>query len=141
MSIVEYHGGPITHHYLMKKSKSELASMYMDLLKIRDQQRRQYARKSPRGDVLNEEQILTLWLGAFRYYCGRKSYAVSSFCDLLIAQWPSLPERTRELIRRDLEEEFERDERARAEGRQFLPLGLDCDRDAWRRVRDLWGAS
>ena len=90
---------------------------------------------------MSEEQILTLWLGAFRYYCGRKSYAVGSFCDLLIAQWPELPERTRALIRRDLEEEFERDERARAEGRQYLPLGWDCDRDAWQRVRDLWGAS
>lgn len=28
MSIVEYRGGPITHRYLMKKSKRELKDMY-----------------------------------------------------------------------------------------------------------------
>lgn len=27
----------------------------------------------------------TLWIGAFRYYCGRKTYAVQEFCNLLIA--------------------------------------------------------
>lgn len=87
---------------------------------------------------MSEEQILTLWLGAFRYYCGRRSYAVSSFCDLLIAQWPALPERTRALIRRELEEDFECDARARADGLKYLPLGMDCDRAEWQRVRDLW---
>lgn len=32
MSIVEYKGGPITHRYLMKKSKDELASMALKWL-------------------------------------------------------------------------------------------------------------
>ena len=36
MSIVEFNGGPVTHRYLMNKTKSELASMYMDLLRIRE---------------------------------------------------------------------------------------------------------
>ena len=45
MSVFEYHGGPITHHYLMKKSKSELASMYMDLLRIHAQQLRRSVAK------------------------------------------------------------------------------------------------
>lgn len=33
MGIIEICGGPVTHRYLMKKSKSELASLYLDLLK------------------------------------------------------------------------------------------------------------
>ena len=33
MSIVEFKGGPITVRYLERKRKSELARMYMDLLK------------------------------------------------------------------------------------------------------------
>lgn len=89
---------------------------------------------------MTEEQQLTLWLGAFRYYCGRTSYAVSDFCGLLIWQWPTLPKRARDLIQRDLEEEFERDDRARAEGREYKPLGLDCDREQWECVRSLWSA-
>jgi len=36
MAIVEYHGGPITHRYLMNKTKHDLASMYMELLRIRE---------------------------------------------------------------------------------------------------------
>lgn len=29
MSIVEYRGGPITHRYLMKKTRAELERMYL----------------------------------------------------------------------------------------------------------------
>lgn len=36
MSIVEYHGGTITHRYLMNKSKTDLANMYLELLRIRN---------------------------------------------------------------------------------------------------------
>jgi len=38
MSIVEFHGGPITMRYLENKSKRELARMYMDLLAIHNSQ-------------------------------------------------------------------------------------------------------
>lgn len=34
MSIIEFNGGPITHKYLMGKTKWELAIMYMDLLRM-----------------------------------------------------------------------------------------------------------
>ena len=37
MVIIEIHGGPINHRYLMKKSKDELASMYMRLLRDTEQ--------------------------------------------------------------------------------------------------------
>lgn len=87
---------------------------------------------------MTDDQMTTLWLGAFRYYCGRMTYAVSDFTDLLIRVWPSLPEYTRKLIQRDLEEEFQRDNHARAEKCQYKPLGQDCDRAQWEQVRALW---
>jgi len=80
---------------------------------------------------------LTLWLGATRYYMGRMTYAVSSFCELLIEQWPALNEDTRYLIQRDLEREFAKDDEMRQQKSQFLPLGQDCDRAEWERVRRL----
>lgn len=87
---------------------------------------------------MNDYQTTTLWLGAFRYYCGRMTYAVSDFCDLLIANWPMLPEATKKLIQRDLEEEFGRDDEARERHSDYLPLGNACDRMKWEQVRALW---
>lgn len=77
-----------------------------------------------------------LWIGAFRYYCGRQTYAVSSFCEALIVAIPALPERARLVISRDLEETFARDDSARKHDRDYMPLGHDCDRAAWEKVRE-----
>lgn len=86
-----------------------------------------------------DDQITTLWLGAFRYYCGRRTYAVSNFCAMLVRAWPVLPSTTRRLIQRDLEDEFARDDAAREmKDSNFRPLGDDCDRAQWGRVRALW---
>ena len=87
---------------------------------------------------MRDEDALTLWLGATRYYLGRMTYAVSNYCDLLRREWPNLPEQTRNLIQRDVEEEFVRDDNDRAEGRQYTALGHDCDRAEWEKVRRLW---
>jgi hypothetical protein len=85
---------------------------------------------------MTDDGKLTLWLGAFRYYCGRRTYAVSQFCDLLIAEWPSLPERTRKLVQNELDEDFARDDRMRPSN--YAPLGDACDRAERERVRALW---
>lgn len=85
---------------------------------------------------MTDDQKLTLWLGAFRYYCGRMSYAVSDFCALLIQEWPNIPKDAQDLIRRDLDEEIVRDNRARKQGSNYYPLGQDCDRAEWLRVRE-----
>ena len=90
---------------------------------------------------MNDDQELTLWVGATRYYTGRMTYAVGEFVDLLVQEWPSLPEPTRAIIARDLEEEFMRDDDVRADsdsGRYTYPLGHDCDRAQWERVRRLY---
>ena len=88
---------------------------------------------------MNEQQQITLWLGATRYYVGRMTYAVSDFASLLVAEWPGLCEPARALIQRDVEAEFKRDDEARIEGLNYRPLGDDCDRAAWEKVRKLWG--
>jgi hypothetical protein len=89
---------------------------------------------------LTDQQLTTLWLGSFRYHCGRTSYAVSDFCEMLIQEWETIPENCQNLIKRDLEEAFARDDRARAdsESLSLRALGHDCDRAEWEQVRKLW---
>ena len=90
---------------------------------------------------MNDNDKSTVWIGAFRYYCGRMTYAVSDFCEALIREWPSLPGHAKQIIQRDLEEEFQRDDlsRQREDGDMyFRPLGHDCDRAQWEKVRALW---
>ena len=77
-------------------------------------------------------------IDAARYAVGRCTYQVGVTCDWLIAHWGRLPEHARSIIRRDLEEAFARDDQAQQDGRQYRPLGHDCDRRDWERVRALW---
>ena len=76
-------------------------------------------------------QTLTLWLGAFRYYLGRQTYAVSDFCELLAQEWNNLDSRTQTLILKELKEAIKEDDDSRLEGRDFHRLGDDCDRAEW----------
>jgi hypothetical protein len=87
---------------------------------------------------MNPDQQTTLWLGAFRYYLGRTSYAVSDFCDLLIQQWYNIPRHCQMLIQKELENAFLRDDMDREYKANYLPLGHDCDRQQWEKVRELW---
>lgn len=86
---------------------------------------------------MNPEQLTTLWLGSFRYYLGRQSYAVSDFCDLLIAQWGEIPDRCKKLIIKELNEAFQKDDELRADKSRthYYPLGMDMDRACWEKVR------
>ena len=79
-------------------------------------------------------------IAAFRYCCGRQTDIVGDCVEWLIRIWPELKPETRALIQRDLEEEFARDDGVREFGivRSFKPLGDDCDRAEWERVRALW---
>lgn len=87
---------------------------------------------------MTDNEKLTLWLGAFRYYLGRETYAVGEFCDLLIRVWGSLPGVTKDLIRRDLDKAFESERELSKRGSNYRPLGMDCDRAQWLRVAALW---
>lgn len=86
--------------------------------------------KYGRGDLMA--------VAAFRYCCGRRSYIVADCADWIVDVWYELEPNARAVIQRDLEEEFRRDDDARVRGEEFKPLGMDCDRAAWWRVRELW---
>jgi len=93
--------------------------------------------------VHHAEGMQLVWLGATRYYIGRMSSAVASFCTLLVTSWDKLPVGTRKLIRREVEATFDLDNelrtsRSRGLSTGPLPLGTDCDRAQWERVRHLW---
>lgn len=87
---------------------------------------------------MTNEELTTLWIGALRYYLGRQTYAVSDFCDVLRQNWPYFPQRLKDLILREVEEEFKRDDNDRAQGQEIKALGHDCDRAEWEQVRKLW---
>ena len=93
-----------------------------------------YMSKIKYGHGRNDLMIIA----AVRYCLGRSSYIVNDCCEWLIESWPQIPEKTRGTIRRDIEDEFKRDDEDRAEGRQHKALGWDCDRQDWERVRKLW---
>lgn len=75
-------------------------------------------------------------IAAFRYCLGRQSYIVGDCVDWLIDQWASLVPNVRQVIERDLREEFRRDDAARAAGEIYKPLGMECDRAGWQKVLD-----
>jgi len=75
---------------------------------------------------------------AVRYCTGRQTYVVGECVSWLIDLWPELTDKTRTIIRHDLEGAFERDDDARKSESDYKPLGWDCDRSEWERVRKLW---
>ena len=80
-----------------------------------------------------------LIIGATRYYTGRMTIHAGMFAQYELARaWPLLQLNTKAVIRRDLEDDFRRDDEARARGEKYLPLGADCDRAAWEAVRRAW---
>ena len=94
------------------------------------------ALEGERDDILDD---LVFW--SFRYFLGRTTIQTCDCAERLIRLYPALSPHFRALIRRDLEEEFERDDDARSGGTcasGYLPLGHDCDRAAWEKVRKLW---
>lgn len=80
-------------------------------------------------------------IAAFRYCLGRMTYVVGECADWIIEQWPNFSERSKIIIRRELEEAFQRDdqERERNAG-SYRTLGHDCDRQQWERVRSFINA-
>lgn len=85
---------------------------------------------------MNNDDKADLWIGAFRYYCGRQTIAVHSFTESLIKHWDDIPEGAQAIIRRDLDEAFAEDKRDRERVCEIsYRLGHDCDRLAWEKVR------
>jgi len=88
---------------------------------------------------MNNNQDITLWVGALRYYLGRQTYAVTDFCNLLVQEWTDISDAAKTIIKRDVEAEFKRyDEWLKYPTDLVSPLGDSCDVKAWQRVRELW---
>ena len=80
---------------------------------------------------------------ATRYFIGRMTISTCSFAKDLARSWDKLPSRLKNGIRKELESEFKLDDelrhsRNRNEAKFALPLGHDCDREAWEMVRQAW---
>lgn len=106
-----------------------------------------YEKKGRRYVPVNDARLTPVqaWGGgglmavaAYRYCIGRMTYIPDICADWICNVWPHLPENVRELIKRDAEEVFSRDDAARERGETHLPLGHDCDRATWERIRALW---
>ena len=86
-------------------------------------------------DSFDEDSLL---IASTRYHIGRATIATCCFAKCLADAWESIPELTRFLIKKDIEEAFERDDSARQLGFERNPLGMDCDCAAWEKVRKHW---
>lgn len=85
---------------------------------------------------MSKDDSSLLWIGAFRYFCGRQTISVSSFCDYIIRDLESIPMRAVAVIRRDLGEAIKDDDRDRITADGHRRLGADCDRAKWIEVFD-----
>lgn len=92
--------------------------------------------KRPARVECDPEQLMVT--AAVRYCLGRQTYIVNSCADWLIEQWPNISERCKSVIKRDVDQAIADDDEARAAGANHRPLGWDCDRADWLRVRALW---
>ena len=77
-------------------------------------------------------------IAAVRYCLGRMTYITSDCSEWLLQQWPNIKPNARTVIQRDIDEAFARDDEARKAGDSYKPLGWDCDRAVWQKVRELW---
>ena len=77
-------------------------------------------------------------LAAFRYCVRRRSYIVQDCVDWLIAYWPEFGDFIKDLLRKELEELFDKDDEFRSTNIGFPSFGDNYDRAAWNLVRALW---
>jgi hypothetical protein len=73
---------------------------------------------------LEQTEVGTLFVYALRYTIGRATYAVGEMCDLVRDRWSEIPDRTRTIMIRDVEEAVQ----------SSHPLGHTCDRSSWERL-------
>lgn len=82
-----------------------------------------------------------LIMSATSYYLGRMTANVGDFCRRLVQAWPNLKLSTRDYIQRIVEHEFDRESIAKRHGLSQNVFGMDCDREAWEKVRACWSGT
>lgn len=75
---------------------------------------------------------LVFW--SFRYFLGRRSIHTACFAQELASAAPHLTSYNRNMMVKELEEEFRHDNRARQQGDKNPPLGYDSHRAAWLKA-------
>lgn len=96
-------------------------------------------RVNEQGMVVEQIDLPTIMIHqSFRYVLGRRSHAVSTWVDWAVENWDIIPDREKGCIIRELEEEFDKDDKARREGDNYNPLGPDMHREEWQRIRNLY---
>lgn len=93
-------------------------------------------KRKAKADTIPADHLMII--AAFRYCLGRQTYIVAHCRDWLSDNWHSIPENTRGIIQRDLEEAFADDDNSRAAGEKHHRLGMDFDRGAWAHIRRLY---
>ena len=86
---------------------------------------------------MNREKLkLPTWMihQSFRYCLGRRTYAVSVFVNWALANIEQMPESEKQIIKRELREAFEREDRLKLRGSRFSPIGDKCDREQWQKL-------
>ena len=86
-------------------------------------------------DLLSTEELI---IPATRYYIGRMTIAANMHAKCLAENWGKFSERTRSVLKRDIEEWIIDDDLSRKDGNEHHPLGMDCDREAWLSVKEAW---
>lgn len=88
--------------------------------------------KNSERELLQIFQVDDLIHSSFRYYLGRRTIATCAFARSLAAAWPLIAKHTREMIARELSQAYAEAER----NPEWKPLGDDCDRESWDKVRE-----
>jgi len=74
---------------------------------------------------------------SFRYVLGRRTYAVSDWCDWFISNHKDIPANEMAIIKQELKEAFVMDDNARECNSRYLNLGEGYDRAYWQKVLDI----
>jgi hypothetical protein len=89
--------------------------------------------------IVEHFDVEDLVMSATSYYLGRMTALVGTHCERLVKAWPTLSMNCQDYIRRIVENAFQQDEAIKdCSELQYRPLGQECDRVCWRRVRALW---
>ena len=93
--------------------------------------------------TFNDSELHAVLINHTRYCLTRRSYAASECCDLLRSKWAQIPVNTQVIIRRDIKEALDYDDKQIEEERSMYEqngvalrfYSLDkCDRLSWDSI-------
>lgn len=108
------------------------------MAEIYEKKGRRYVRR-PELDHVSELPINYMIMSTIERCLGSKTIGAMFFVREVEASWDKLPAPVRDYIQRVVDESFAFDDEKRATGQmEWLPLGMDCDRAEWEKLRKRW---